>query len=144
MKYLDNILRRNPVGVWQFMPEAEELDWAGKSHNRGIGRIDGSALWRVGTRKEMVEHYKGVMNATYKNLFLALIFLVSALICFSMFTVSKDLTYALGAVAFGALCSRHYTSAWGGYAGGWADYECDPVQVGAQSSYVLNKGFGLM
>lgn len=144
MKYLDDILRKSPIGVWQSMPEAEELDWTGKPHNRGISRIDGSALWRVGTRKEIVEWHKTTMNGVYKNLLLALVFLVAALICFSMFTASKDLTYALGAVAFGALCSRHYTKAWGGYAGGWSDYECDPVQVSAQSSYVLNKGFGLM
>ncbi len=144
MKYLDDLLRRNPVGVWEFMPPAEELDWTGKPHNRGIGRIDGSALWRVGTRKELIEYYKHIMNGVYKNVLLALVFLVATLICFSMFTVTKDLTYALGVVAFGALCSRHYTSAWGGYSGGWSDYEHDPVQVSAQSSYVLNKGFGLI
>jgi len=132
------------LGVWHSMPAAEELDYTGKPHNRGIGRIDGSALWRVGTRKEIVEWYKHTMNATYKNLILAGVFLVCALVCFSMFTASKDLTCALGAVAFGALASRHYTKAWGGYAGGWGDYECDPVQVSAQSSYVINKGFGLM
>jgi hypothetical protein len=144
MKYLDDLLRRNPVGVWKYMPEAEELDWTGKPHNRGIGRIDPSALWRVGTRKELVEYYKHIMNDVYRNVILAVVFLICALICFSMFTYSRDLVLALGVVAFAALCSRHYTKAWGGYAGGWSDYEHDPIQMVPHNSYVLKKGFGLM
>ena len=110
MKYLDNILRRNPVGVWEFMPEAEELDWSGKPHNRGIGRIDPSAMWRVSTRKELVDYYKHVMDSTYKKIALALIFLVATLVAFTLYTQSKDLTLALAAVAFAALCSKYYTS----------------------------------
>ncbi|MEM0475515.1 MAG: hypothetical protein QW343_01850 [Candidatus Norongarragalinales archaeon] len=144
VKYLDDLLRRNPIGVWHAMPEAEELDYSGKPHNRGLGRIDGSALWRVGTRKEIIEWYKHTMNGVYKNLILAGFFLVAALVCFSLFTTTKDVVYALAAVFFAAFCSRHYTKAWGGYAGGWSDYELDPVQVSAQSSYVIKNGFGLM
>ena len=144
MKYLDDFLRKSPIGVWHSMPTAEELDWTGKPHNRGISRIDGSALWRVGTRKEIVDWYKHTMNGVYKNVALSLVFLVCTLFAFTFYTQSKDLTVALAAVVCAALCSRFYTRAWGGYAGGWSDYECDPVQVSAQSSYVINKGFGLM
>ncbi len=126
------------------MPEAEELDWTGKPHNRGIGRIDPSALWRVSTRKELVEYYKHVMDNVYKNFALSIVFLVCTLVAFTLYTQGKDLTVALGAVVFAALCSRFYTKAWGGYAGGWSDYEHDPVQMVPHNSYLLNKGWGLM
>ncbi|MFH0974135.1 MAG: hypothetical protein V1817_05100 [Candidatus Micrarchaeota archaeon] len=144
MKYLDDILRKSPIGVWQSMPEAEALDWTGKPHNRGIGRIDSSALWRVSTRKELVEYYKHIMNGVYKNFALSIVFLVCTLVAFTLYTQSKDLTVALGAVVLAALCSRFYTQAWGGYSGGWSDYEHDPVQMVPHSSYLLNKGWGLM
>ena len=130
-------MREHPVGVWKYMPPQEDLDWSKKPHNRGFGRFDATALWRVSTRKEMNEYHDLVMKQTYKKLIVCVISLIATFYSFSMYVQTKDLAFAFFSIVFVALVSRYYTSAWGGYAGGWSDYEHDPVQVLPHNSYVL-------
>ncbi|MFH1056710.1 MAG: hypothetical protein V1717_02870 [Candidatus Micrarchaeota archaeon] len=154
VELLDDILRKNPIGTWKAMPIPKEPEWdktspsdhpGTQSRWLGKGRISlADVSWRVSTRKELLDYYNGVMKSTYKNLAIVGISLVAALYSFSMFASSKDVVFAVLALIFASLVSRHYTKAWGGYAGGWSDYEHDPVQVAPHNAYVLNKGFGMM
>ncbi len=147
-EFLEDVLRKNPIGAtWKNMPLPEEPDWGGRTQGRllGASRIGlNDVSWRVSTRREQVEHFKSVAKRTYKNLAVAVVSLLVALYCFTLFTQTHDVVFAVFAVVFTGLLSRHYTKAWGGYAGGWSDYEHDPVQMVPHNSYVLNKGWGLM
>jgi len=148
VEVLDDILRKNPIGTWKSMPIPEEPEDWNKTRKPGfvvtsrMGLQDGS--WRVSTRKELLDYYIFVLKRSYKNLIVCVISLVGALYSFSLFVSSRDVLFAALALVFAGLLSRHYTKAWGGYAGGWSDYEHDPVQVLPHNSYVLNKGFGMM
>lgn len=148
VEFLEDSLRKNPVGTWNSMPIPQEPDWNVKPVSKSFpvtSRMGlGDVSWRVSTRREQVEHFKNVTARTYKNLGIALVSLLIALYCLSSFMQSKDVVFAVFAVVFAALMSRHYTKAWGGYAGGWSDYEHDPVQMVPHNSYVLNNGWGLM
>ena len=153
-EFLDVILRKNPIGTWKNMPVQQEPDWDKSSpsdhpgsQSRWLGKSRVSLAdvsWRVSTRKELLDYHGKVMKSTYKNLAIVAASLVVTLYSFSLFASTKDITFAVFAIVFAALVSRHYTKAWGGYAGGWSDYEHDPVQVVPHNSYVLNNGFGMM
>ena len=145
MNFIEDVLRTAGVGTFQNMPIPQEPDWTKKNQGRGLGaRMSPDVMWRVSTRRELIEHFKNVTGRTYKNLGIAAVSLLGALYSFSLFSQSHDITFAALALVFAGLMSRHYTKAWGGYAGGWSDYEHDPVQMVTHNSYVLNKGWGLM
>ena len=147
VEWPEDLLRKHPLGTWKYMLPQEEPDWGKSSPNDtpvtqarwlGKGRVGlNDVSWRVSTRKELVEYHGHVMKSTYKKLALALLSLIVTLYSFSMYASTHDLTFAFFALVFVALMSRFYTSAWGGYAGGWSDYEHDPVQMVTQNSYVL-------
>jgi len=142
---LEHALRTSGIGTFKVMRPAEEPKYDVKDQARGLGkRMSPDILWRVSTRKELVSHFHATSMATYKNLAIAVVSLFAAFYCFSLYSQTHDLAFAFFAIVFGAMVSRHYTKAVGGYAGGWSDYEHDPVQVLPHNSYVLNKGFGLM
>ncbi len=145
MAGLEDGLRKAGIGTWKSMPVPKEPDWSTRNQGRGLGaRMSPDVMWRISTRRELVEHFKHVTGASYKNLAISLLSLIAALISFSYFVQSHDIMFAVFAVVFAGLTSRHYTKAWGGYAGGWSDYEHDPVQMVTHNSYVLNNGVGLM
>ncbi|HLD62565.1 MAG TPA: hypothetical protein VI875_01730 [Candidatus Norongarragalinales archaeon] len=145
VNFIEDVLRKAGVGTFQNMPIPKEPDWSKRNQARGLGaRMSPDVMWRVSTRRELVEHFKSVTKNTYKNLGISAVSLLGALYSFSLFAQSRDITFAALALVFAGLMSRHYTKAWGGYAGGWSDYEHDPVQMVTHNSYVLNKGWGLM
>ncbi len=142
MQFIDEILRKNPVGVWKSMPEPPEFKR--KGNNAGTQRITIDSLWRIGTRRELVTHYNDVMKNTYRRVGLTIVGLATALFCFTAYGNTGELSYAIGAIVGAAVASRYWTKAWGGYAGDWADYEHDPVRAVTHNAYVLTDGRHMM
>ena len=142
MDFLDDALRKAGVGVWKSMPQAKPF--VRKNNTAGTGRATPENLWRIGTRKELVDKYNRTMKGVYRNMTLTGVSLIGALYAFSTYMRTTDIAFALLAIVFAALVSRYYTKAWGGYAGDWADYELDPVRAIPHSAYYANEGKGLM
>ncbi|MCX6767111.1 MAG: hypothetical protein NTY90_00045 [Candidatus Micrarchaeota archaeon] len=142
MEFIDEALRKAGIGVWKTMPEPKQF--TRKNNTAGMGRATMENLWRVGSRYELVKKYNSVMKRVYFNLAVAGVSLLGALWAFSTYTSTADVTFAFAAIVFAALVSRHYTKAWGGYAGDWADYESDPVRMIPHHAYVVNEGRGMM
>lgn len=150
MQFLDETLRKAEIGVWKSMPEREAISkpnvpspkgtFAPTKNHGNLARVNIEALWRVGTRHELVGHYNGVMKRTYFRVGMALVCLAGALYCFSAFTTGFSPLIGLAAIGCAALASRYYTKAWGGYAGDWQDYEHDPIRALAHSGYVNTQG----
>jgi len=142
MEFVDEMLRKAGIGVWKVMPDPKPF--ARKNNAAGMGRVTMDNLWRVGTRRELVGRYNTVMKNVYRNLAITGACLLGAFYSFSTYLGTTDVTFALLAILFAALVSRHYTKAWGGYAGNWSDYEHDPVRMVPHNAYVLNEGRGMM
>ncbi len=142
MQFVDEILRKAGIGVWQYMPEP--ADFKRKGNHAGTTRINVDSLWRIGTRRELVTHYNHVMKNTYQRVGFTVAGLIIALISFTAYGNNGELMYAVGAILGAAIASRYWTKAWGGYAGDWADYEHDPVRAVTHNAYVLTEGRSMM
>ena len=114
MQFLDETLRKAGIGVWSVMPERDKQDWVTNiptdygslkptKNNANLTRVNVDALWRVGTRHELVEHYNKVMKRTYLMVGLALVSLVATLYSFSAFTVNFNPLKGLAAIGCAAL-----------------------------------------
>ena len=142
MGLVENVLRKAKIGVWQYMPYTE--GFVPKSNTGGLNRVNPDSMWRVGSRRELVESYDTTIHRMYKNLAFTILGAFVALIGFNGFQVSGDMTMAGVAILGAAIVSRYYTKAWGGYAEGWSDYEHDPVRVLPHNAYVLNQNTGMI
>jgi len=140
--FLDEVLRKAGIGVWKVMPPAEPLKRT--NNTAGTGRATPENLWRLGCRKELVDQYNTTIKKTFRNLAICGFWLAITLFAFTAFAGSFDVFYGVLAVVSVCMVTRHYTKAWGGYAGNWSDYEHDPVRMAVHNAYVLSEGRSMM
>jgi hypothetical protein len=146
MAFIDEILRKSGIGVWKEMPYRESVNpvynvptnnsWKQKNNTGNLGRLSNDNLWRVSTRHEMVAHYNKVMHGTIRNLAYTLAFLWAGIYFFSSSIEAPTVEMSLITIVCAGFVSRHFTSAMGGFAGGWTDYENDPVRMVPHSAFV--------
>ncbi len=149
MAFFDEILRKSNIGVWKFMPYRESGSkvfneptqkgvYHPKNNTGNLGRLSNDNLWRVGTRHELVEHYNKTMWKTARNLLFALAFAWLGIYFYTAGADSGAIEFSLIVIVCGAFVSRHFTSALGGYAGAWSDYENDPVRMIPHSPWIYS------
>ncbi len=126
--FLDKFLRKTGLGTWRAMPEPSS-EFQPKENVAGMKRANNDLLWRVSTRRELIEKYNATMAKTYQNFTLSIVSLLGTLWTFSAYGGSGDLTFALLSIAGAYLVVTFWCKAWGGYAGDWSDYENDPVRA---------------